>query len=323
MGAARRALALAGPIVGVCLLSQPLSLTVSALAAPVASHDVLVSNIYGGGDVNEYTPSGVLVQTLSTLHAQATGITFDSSTNLFVTNFGDQAVTEFDANGDRIGDFGSGYNADPESVAAGHDGKIYVGQADGNHSILEFDPSGASVAAYTPAVQNRGTDWIDPATDPCVIRYTSEGLDVLQYNICTNSQLPKFNAAPLPENAYEVRQRPNGELLVADTNEVVRLAPTGALIQTYAVGNPSSLYSLTLDPDGSSFWTADQASGGSVSKLDINSGRSWRRGTLRPAFTRPGSRYEVSQRLVVQRCPRFAPRLSCYLWPSLRRSGCG
>ena len=43
-----------------------------------------------------------------------------------------------------------------------------------------------------------GDDWIDLSSDQCTFYYTSERTDIMRYNMCTNTQLPNFNVAPLP-----------------------------------------------------------------------------------------------------------------------------
>src|SRR5579884_2421000 len=259
-----------------------LSVVTHVSAAAYTKGDVMVSTCVGDGNVYEYTPDGTLVQKLTTdfTHSCATGSGFDGSGNFYVTGFGDDKIDKFDTNGNFVGDFGSGYNCDDESISFNKAGDAFVGQAGCTTQLLEFSPSGSPINAFSPTTENRGTDWNDPATDQCVIRYTSEGADVLQYNICTSTQLANFNTAPLPgSSAYEFRQLPDGEVLVADATEVVRLSATGAQVQTYSIpGSTGRLFGLNLDPDGTSFWTADISSGGVVAKVDIATGhilKSW------------------------------------------------
>lgn len=53
---------------------------------PIATGDLIAS--LGNGQVNEYTPSGGLVQTLVAAASTPTGTAFDPSGNLYVTEFG-------------------------------------------------------------------------------------------------------------------------------------------------------------------------------------------------------------------------------------------
>jgi streptogramin lyase len=218
----------------------------------------------GSGKVSMFDPTGTFLGQLDTktVTPNTTGSVFDSLGNFYVTDFQAQAVTRFDPTGSLIGSFGSGYNLDPESVIVDSNSNIYVGQADFVSpllapQVLKFNSNGASRGTFSPLPEDRGTDWIELGADQCTLYYTSEGHHVFRFNICTNTQLAEFTAAPLPGSiAYAHKLRLNGEMLVADSEYVVRLSATGAQIQQYSLGFPT-LFALTLDPDGTSFWTGD------------------------------------------------------------------
>ncbi len=84
------------------------------------------------------------------------------------------------------------------------DGSSYIGQADGSRDILKFDQLGL-IAAFDPATEDRGTDWIDLKSDQCTMRYTSEGQLIKQFNVCTNTQLPDWASLPSTGTAYALR----------------------------------------------------------------------------------------------------------------------
>ncbi len=96
---------------------------------------------------------------------------------------------------------GSGFNCNPSSIVFDNAGNAYVGQADCSAAILKFESFGHSAfAQYNVAiVENRGTYDIVLGSDQCTIYYTSEGPDVKRFNVCTNTQMPNFNGAPLPD----------------------------------------------------------------------------------------------------------------------------
>ena len=249
-----------------------LTLPNAALEAQIAAGTVMVST--GNGRVTTFTQDGTFIGQLDTATAapETAGSSFDSAGNFYVADFAAQQVTKFDPTGVRIGPFGSGYNADPESILFDRAGNVYVGQADGSHALLKFDPSGTPLATFLPATETRGTDHISLATDQCTMFYTSEGVAVKRFNVCTNTQLADFNAAPLPgSTAFGLKLLPAGGLLVADTEEVVRLDAGGHQIQTYVLPGTTLLFAVSLDPDGTSFWTADLPSG-QVFKIDIAAG---------------------------------------------------
>ncbi|HLK33019.1 MAG TPA: hypothetical protein VKT29_08005 [Terriglobales bacterium] len=233
--------------------------------------------------------NGTLLQTLSTGQAntEAAGLAFDQSGNLYATVFQAANVVKFDHKGNLRGTFGSGYTSlngdntvsnDPESILFDFNGNAYVGQADGTRQVLKFDSSGNPLAQYSPATEDRGTDWIDLASDQKTLFYTSEGTHVKRFDLSTSTQLPDFNSTALAGRAaYAVRIMPDGEVLVADTDRVVRLDASGNVAQTYLAtslepNNESpALFGLALDPDGKSFWTADLVAG-TVWKVDLAHG---------------------------------------------------
>jgi hypothetical protein len=154
----------------------------------------------GSGLVSAFTQDGFLISQLDTEtdSFNTTGSAFSPSGRFFVTDFAADAVSQFTPTGILVGSFGSGYNASPESIVFDSAGDAYVGQADGAHEVLKFDPAGNLLATFAPQVEERGTDWIALAADQCTLFYTFEGVNVKRFNVCTNSQLADFNLAPLP-----------------------------------------------------------------------------------------------------------------------------
>ena len=236
-----------------------------------------------GGHILHLSPSGTVLDTLTTGHSSPdTGMAFDTAGNLYATDFSANAVTKFDNMGNRIGDVGSGYNANDESIVqacpvctGSNAGHFYVGQADGSRKVLEFDSSFNPVASFSPATEDRGTDWVDLAADQCTLYYTSEGTHVKRFNVCTNTQLSDFTSSALAgPNAYALRILPDQDVLVADSTAVYRLDTSGNVIQTYTPGSFSAanpLFALNIDSDLTTFWTASAVSG-DVYHIDIASG---------------------------------------------------
>jgi len=218
----------------------------------------------GNGTIKEFSPSGTLVQTLHTSSASYnTGMCFDSAGDLYGTEFGSNTISKFDNSGNLLnGSFGSGYNSDDESCSVDASDHIYVGEADGAGTVLKFDTSGNLLATYNPAHQDRGTDWVDIDKDQKTLFYTSEGDSVKRFDVSTNTQLADF-ADSLPASpCYALRILPDGGVMVACTSEVIRLNSSGNVVQTYTpTGGASLLFSLNIDPDGTTFWTGDLDTG--------------------------------------------------------------
>ena len=245
----------------------------AALSQTFSNGDVFVA--IGSGSVQWRRPNGSLVRTLVAPIAGntfTTGMAFDSAGDLYVTMFDSQTVAVFDNAGDFLQTFGSGYNSSPESIVIDASNNVYVGQADGSHQILKFDSAGTPLQQFTIDTDTRGSDWIDLGSDFCTMYYTSEGANLKRFNVCTGQQLSDFNVGALPgAAAFAHRLLANGETLVADSAQIVRLDNTGAIVKTYTVTNESNFFALNLDPDGTSFWSADLTSG-DVFKFNISTG---------------------------------------------------
>jgi hypothetical protein len=251
--------------------------TVHASGVAYSTGDVIAG--VGTGLIHHFSSTGTLKDTLDTGTgcSEDLGMAFDGSDNLYATAafgtcYGSGRVVKFDNMGNLIGPFGSGYSYSTESISIDGAGHVYVGQPDGTHQVLKFDSAGNLLAAYSPAIEDRGTDWIDLAADQCTLFYTSEGFHIKRFNVCTNTQLPDFATLPAG-TAYALRIRPNGEVMVATSSAVYRLDATGSVIQTYPLplGESSFLFALNLDPDGTSFWTGGYDSG-NVYRINISTG---------------------------------------------------
>jgi hypothetical protein len=222
--------------------------------------------------VQERQPDGTLVRTLDTGKGVccSAGLAINGG-NLYVTDFTANDVSKFGSNGTLIGSFGGGYNTDPESIVFDSSGNAYVGQADVSKEVLKFSPSGSPLGSFAPTPEDRGTDWIDLASDQCTLYYTSEGTIVKRFDVCTSTQLNDL-ASGLPGSAaYAVKILPDGGALVADSQSIVRLSGAGLITQDYGSSETATWFSLALDPDGTSFWAGDLITG-DVKKFDLATG---------------------------------------------------
>jgi hypothetical protein len=276
------AILVARPPTLAALLTAAITLTAVILgltAQPVRAVVPGRGDLYVGldnGMVGHYRSNGQLVETLDsgTMSAKSTGMCFDASGNLFSTQRQANTVSKFAADGSLVAShFGSAYNQGPESCVVNASGEILVGQSAGSHQVLKLDRAGRLIAAYAPAVGPQGTDWIDLGADQCTLYYTSQGSLVRRFNVCTNTQMADFATAP-SSPCFAHRVRANGELLLTCSTAVYRFGPAGNLLQTYPSLslNPSTqlLLSLNLDPDNTTFWTADEPS--RVYRVDITTG---------------------------------------------------
>lgn len=149
---------------------------------------------------------------------------------------------------------------------------MFVGQAGGTADLLRFDGGGQLRATYDVPLERRGSDWIDLAIDQCTMYYTSEGSSIKRYDVCADTALPDLTSG-LTE-AYALRILPGGQgVLVADTTtiQLVDNVVGGGIQRIYDAPGQDCWFALNLDPDGTSFWSADFCTS-MVYKFDIASG---------------------------------------------------
>jgi len=231
----------------------------------------------GQGKIQWYRPTptdgGVVYTLVTTLtipftNTFDTGMAFDSAGNLYATDFSVGAITKFNTHGVPslfAGDFGAVL---PESNGFDNIGNLFVGDANSfateggrRAHIWKLDSLGNFLTSFTVLVDNRGADWIDLAADQKTIFYTSEGQTIKRFDTSTNTQLPDFATSLPGSRAFALRILPNGNVLVADSGEVLQLDPSGTIIRTYFPCECAGLFSLNLDPDGLHFWVGDALTG--------------------------------------------------------------
>jgi WD40 repeat protein len=248
-----------------------LGLTGTAHAVAFQYGDVFAAT--SNGNVQHWR-AGTLLDTYNTgLGGYTTGMAFDSTGNLYVTNFSAANVTRFDNNGNvlppnpYVTNDSGGSN---ESIAFDLSGNFYVGQADGTRDIMKYAADGTFLARYDVATDSRGSDWIDLAADQKTMYYTSEGRYIKRYDVSTDTQLTDF--ADLGGGvAFALRLLGDGGLLVADSQDIKRLNSSGNVIQTYDMAGQDSWFALNLDPDGNTFWSGDYGTG-KFAQFDIATG---------------------------------------------------
>jgi len=250
--------------VGFAFLSASIS-----LAASFTPGDVFLSTT--DKTVLEYTPTGTFVQKLDSglgaagLYGVLGDSAFDSSGNLYVSaHFA--GVVKFDSRGNLVGLFGGGYTGGAYSVAIGPDSSVWVGQVYSN-MILHMNPSGATIGAYSVATDNGSAGPIDISRDGKTLYYAS-GASVKRFDVGNNVQLSDFGTGG--DYLETLRILPDGGVLATSLQDIVRLDPAGDIVQTYLTGS-TELLTLTLDPNGLDFWTAEYYSG-DVYKVNIATG---------------------------------------------------
>ena len=251
---------------------------VPALATTIPIGDVAVA--VGNSQVKVFSPTGVLLETLNDGSGTpfTTGMVFDGSGNLYVTNFGAGNISKFDANGSLVSSSFMTASNIPESILINQAGNFLVGGPSSTPTILQYSSAGgAPTATYSVQGGNGtgGTDWADLGADQNTLLYDGEGNRILSYNLATHTQNAPFATGLPGSSVFEFRIIPSGsfsgDVLAADSSEALLLNGSGSIIKTYTLpGNNGADFALNLDPNGTDFWTADDA--GTVWEVNIATG---------------------------------------------------
>jgi hypothetical protein len=262
------------------LLAAALTLSGFDLNASAHASDWALGDVFAGvsnGSYKVYDNAGVFKETvIDGLGGYTTGCAFNVTGDKFYTtdlsagklvvfdNTHPHAIQQTITTGD----------IRPESIVFDGMRNFYVGHGDGtNHTVKKFDTAGSSTGSFSPAIETLGTDWIELAADQCTIFYTSEGRKIKRFNLCSNTQLPDF--ADIGGQNFALRLLSpfdgSGGLLVANSATIKRLDSSGAVTQTYDATGQDKWFALTLDPNGTSFWSGSFDTG-SFFRFNINSG---------------------------------------------------
>ena len=236
--------------------------------------------------IRRYSTSGQAIDSWeslvpNTFGASATGFCTAPDGDVLSTRFGSSqgAMRMTPAGAVRDPDFG-GLIGNDESCSFDVNGNAWIGDAapdavSGFGTLRQVSASGRLLKTIKIPVGERAVDWLELDADQCTLYYSSEDTDVRRFNICTQLPMPHF-ASALAGPCFTMRQRSNGELLLACRNQIERFAQSGAPLSTYSLeslGETDAMgfFALTLDPDGSSFWTGGKNSG-RVVKARIDTG---------------------------------------------------
>ena len=222
-----------------------------ANAAAFVTGDIFAAT--GGGQVKHYNSAGTLIETLSTGQGGfTTGMAFDSSGNLYVTNFSAGNITRFSGATGAIlapNPFASP-GSSPESLAFSAIGDFYVGRANG--AAQRYSSGGALQQTYGMSVN---TDWIELAANQTTLFYNDEGGQIRRWDLTTNTALADFanNAANGGTSSFALRILGNGDVLSAAGSRVNQYNSVGSFLGFYDVGSVDGFFALNIDPDGTSF----------------------------------------------------------------------
>jgi len=229
---------------------------------------------YGGGTIQHFDSNGNLIGTLdTTTGSQMTGICFDAAGNLYATEAYDYQISKFDSSGTlQQAAWGGPFTSYPQDCLQARDGSIWT-MENFPGKLQQWTTSGTLLASFD--LPRGGAQWFDLNPDQCVFDFTA-GSSIGRFNVCTNSYLSDL-ADNLPGgNCNAVRIRTNTSVLVACDTYANLVDAAGTVLKSYARADlpmgSSNLYTLSLDPDGTSFWTGDFYYSGDIFRIDIATG---------------------------------------------------
>jgi hypothetical protein len=254
-----------------------LGLAANAQDSAFQPGDVFVS--LETAQVKEFTPAGVLVQTLDS-PSQSAGMAFDLNGNLYVTDLG--GVSEFNNNGVLINPSFITGQALPVSISMpGGYFPALVGDED-LFVINKYNNLGQLIDSYNVETNGLvGPSFVDMLPDRQNVLYTlAEGDTIYSYNLVTRSQNPPF-AAGLPFETYALKKLLTGpfagDVLVGGIGNASGpwlVAPGGGIVKDYDLLGQALFplyFCMTLSADSTSFWTCESDSG-QVWQVDIATG---------------------------------------------------
>lgn len=242
-----------------------IGLGTAAFAAPYAQGDVFAA--IGGGQVAWFNSTGTLISTLNDGQGGfTTGMAFNAAGDLFVTNFGAGSVSEFDNSGNLLNaTFVTGISA-PEAIVFNSAGNMLVTSVGGT-GITEYSPTGTLLNTFIAGTR---TDWMDLAANQNTMYYTDESGAIHVLDLPSNTkQADLINGLG---GGAALRILSDGSILLAaeGAGVVDRVLPNGTVSQIYSLAGIGFPFALNVDPDGTSFWTADP--NGNIVRVDIASG---------------------------------------------------
>ena len=225
----------------------------------------------GSGSVQEYTPGGVLRQTLPGTTGAA-NLCFDPAGQHLIV----PGVGLFNTSGTLLPSAWAAV-ARANCVADGY-GHVYVGGGTSStlDTIGEYTVSGAPIRTFTispfTGIQGLG---LALAPNDCTVFYGDwAGLtgSYGEWNGC-------LNTAPSPPFAPtggtdDLRILPDGRLVALDDTAATLFSASGGVVRTYlpSPGPINNLRFMSLDPDGTTMWLSAVSFGDDVYRFNIASG---------------------------------------------------
>jgi hypothetical protein len=216
------------------------------------------------GQYNVYSNAGVYKQTLTNNSASGytlgCGFTPDMS-KLYTLNNDNEAVEVYDGNPphSQVNSIHTPpQTTGPLSIVFDKTGNWYISAMDDFIDVVKFSPSNSVLDIYAPY---EFASWIDLAKDQSTLFYAGSNNAIDRFDLTTGTDLTDFSAPAAIFIGLNLRLLPpfdgSGGLLTAAQYAALRLDKDGNIVQIYTVPGAQSLFTVNLDPNGTSFWLGD------------------------------------------------------------------
>jgi hypothetical protein len=246
---------------------------------PFQRGDLLLGGFAG---VQEYSPTGQLVQIVPGTSSAGPFCVTPNGTRLVLPGVG-----LFDNTGNPLPSNWASVAYPGRCVADGL-GHVYIGVNEFGYPIIsKYDITGDLLQTFTTTDLEIHTLAIDLAPDQCTMYYGSWGVGggrghIGRLNVCTDTLEPIFNGDSFVD---DLRVLPNWQVIVTDDNYARLEDASGQFLRSYIPGgaigaNGGQLRTMSLDPDGTSFWVcctfvqpAAPSYTDQIFRFDINAGQ--------------------------------------------------
>lgn len=184
-----------------------------------------------------------------------TGVQDARARDVLVSSRFSNTIVRYSDAGELVGAFASGPELqNPNGIAYGPDGNLYVGLGDAG-AILRYDGrTGAFIDTFVPAGLGGLASVRDIAFGPDGSLYANSGAtrQVLRYSSSTGAFLGVAAQGSGLNGPVGLTFGPDGSLYVggALSNRIYRFSPAGVLLRTFNPGTLSNATGVAIGPDG-------------------------------------------------------------------------
>ena len=114
-------------------------------------------------NVQEFSSSGTLIQTITNGVNSPSAVSFDSDGNIYIANSGNNTVEKFSSSGSLLNTLSTGVSS-PVALALDSQGNVYVANS-GNSTVQEFSSSGSLLNTLSMGINKPSSVLIDSAGD--------------------------------------------------------------------------------------------------------------------------------------------------------------